>query len=271
MCGIMGFINLNENDGYLTERQKDGIRDLLKEIVIRGTDASGVAVWHGDEKEDELPHVSMLKANITSWELAHHRVLDNVLKRPVRMLIGHSRAGTSGREQLNINNHPFVTRSREVFLVHNGIIGREGEREVKELLLGECDTEVLIRSIEKHGIKEGFNKAAGWRQASYAVLMMYPSIGKLYLLRRSNPMQWWWSKKRDLNGVYIASTADILKSALPEATPREVPEALLYSMKSNQTYLTLEKSYKKEIKSYGGNYVYYTSPYGQTQKIYQGV
>jgi glucosamine 6-phosphate synthetase-like amidotransferase/phosphosugar isomerase protein len=278
----MGFINLSEDgSGYLKERQKDIIRDLLKEIVIRGTDASGVAIWHGDEQEKSEENnssttsnstdVSMLKANITSWELAQHKVLDNMLKRPVKMLIGHSRAGTSGREQLNINNHPFVTRSREVFLVHNGVISREGEREVKDLLLGECDTEVLIRSIEKHGIKEGFTKAAGWRQASYAVLMMYPSIGKMFFLRRSNPMYWWWSRRKDIEGIYIASTEHILKSAIPEATPREVNDDMLYSIKENQTWLTMEKNYKAVTKRYGGNYVYYTSPYKQKTKIYQGV
>ena len=170
----------------------------------------------------------------------------------------------------NLNNHPFMTRSKEVFLVHNGVIGYEGTKEVKDLLLGECDTEVLIRNIEKLGIKEGFSQAASWWNPSYAVLMLYPKLKKFYALRRSNPIWWVEVKDEGLEGIYMASTAEIIKEAFKEGlkknyTVRTLAENKLYSW-NDKGNLTLVKDYTKETKSrtYGagihsnpqGGYVY---------------
>lgn len=272
MCGITGFINLRPHD-ELSGKQKIILRHLMQGISTRGRDASGGAFWHGGNGKD-CPTCSLIKAPRTSAQMALSPLFNSMLCRgPLKMFIGHARAATHGSKMNNLNNHPFMTRSKEVFLVHNGVIGYEGSKEVKDLLLGECDTEVLIRNIEKLGIKDGFSKAASWWHPSYAVLILYPKLGKLYALRRSNPIWWVKVEDKDLEGIYIASTAEIIKEAFKEGlkknyTARTLAENKLFNWNDKGALVQI-KDYTGETKdgfrhqSYGGyGYNYKRDYYG---------
>lgn len=206
MCGIMGFIN-KDPKGELTDNQRMNILGLLEGISDRGLDASGIAIYHGgDSKHNDHYNASLFKWPRNSMDLADSKYLQRMLDRPVRALIGHARAATHGEPKNNMHNHPFVSRKGTVFLVHNGIIYNEGKSEVQDLLLGECDTEVLIRHIERYGIKQAFTNAASWHIPSYAVLMLYPPTNKFYFIRRDNPTV----IADTALGVYFASTKEIV-------------------------------------------------------------
>lgn len=210
MCGIMGFINKNKG-GHLTDIQRENIMALVEGISDRGLDASGVAVWHSFKVDKNGNYdVSLFKWPQSSMELAISRYLREILRKPVVAMIGHARAATHGAPINNMHNHPFVSRRGTVFLVHNGIVWDEGKKAVEDLLLGECDTEILIRHIEKFGIKEAFNKAADWHLPSYAVLMLYPPTKKFYFIRRDNPVY----IRNTITSLYVASTKEIMEYAI---------------------------------------------------------
>ncbi len=165
MCGIVGYIG-----------SKDAYPILIKglqRLEYRGYDSAGVALINPDgtlSVYKKKGKVSELVAASKEKDLSGS------------IGIGHTRWATHG-EPNDINSHPHYSNSKDIVMIHNGII--ENYSSIKERLkkrghefISQTDTEVLVHLIEdiqKHeGMKLGHAVIAALKQVigAYAIVVM---------------------------------------------------------------------------------------------------
>ena len=135
MCGIVGYVGPEDAAPILLEG--------LRRLEYRGYDSAGIAVL-----DDEGSLTTVKKAGkISELEAA----VEGAMPRG-RCGIGHTRWATHGAPT-EVNAHPHHGESREVALVHNGIIENADvlRRKLEELgrtFTSETDTEVVVHLIE---------------------------------------------------------------------------------------------------------------------------
>ena len=141
MCGIVGY--LGNNDAYPI------ILNGLKRLEYRGYDSAGICLYNGSKLQTKKT-----KGKISKLE----KQISKLSSFAGNMGIGHTRWATHG-EPNDKNSHPHVSNSKDLHIVHNGII--ENYFSIKQELIQEgfnfysdTDTEVLINLIEYIQIKE---------------------------------------------------------------------------------------------------------------------
>jgi glucosamine--fructose-6-phosphate aminotransferase (isomerizing) len=179
MCGLIGYIG--------TEQAAPILLDALIRLEYRGYDSAGVATVfdsaiYMEKDKGQLSDV-MQACNITSL--------------PGQVGIGHVRWATHGGATRE-NAHPHCDNSRQIAVVHNGIIDNYKELRArlsrKYRFLSETDTEViphLIREYMDAGISfEGaFFKATKELTGSYAILAVSAmEPGKVLAARKESPL-----------------------------------------------------------------------------------
>lgn len=139
MCGIFGYVGTKENTAEL-------ILAGLRQLEYRGYDSWGIAVKEGKtlEVDKHVGKIGDAKINLPQSNLG----------------IGHTRWATHGGVT-EANAHPHLDCTKQIAVVHNGII--ENFAEIKDELiqkghtfLSETDTEVIPHLIEEHVKTEGF-------------------------------------------------------------------------------------------------------------------
>jgi len=135
MCGIVGYIGPQEAYDILIKG--------LHRLEYRGYDSAGIALINGNR---ELS-VYKAKGKVSALE-------DSVADKDTTGTIGiaHTRWATHGEPNV-VNAHPHYSQSKNLALVHNGII--ENYKTLREVLIkhgyhfeSETDTEVLVELIE---------------------------------------------------------------------------------------------------------------------------
>ena len=141
MCGIVAY--LGNNDAYPI------ILNGLKRLEYRGYDSAGICLYNGSKLQTKKT-----KGKISKLE----KQISKLSSFTGNMGIGHTRWATHG-EPNDKNSHPHVSNSKDLHIVHNGII--ENYFSIKQELIEEgfnfysdTDTEVLINLIEYIQIKE---------------------------------------------------------------------------------------------------------------------
>ena len=141
MCGIVAY--LGNNDAYPI------ILNGLKRLEYRGYDSAGICLYNGSKLQTKKT-----KGKISKLE----KQISKLSSFAGNMGIGHTRWATHG-EPNDKNSHPHVSNSKDLHIVHNGII--ENYFSIKQELIQEgfnfysdTDTEVLINLIEYIQIKE---------------------------------------------------------------------------------------------------------------------
>lgn len=135
MCGIVGYIGNKEAFPILIKG--------LQRLEYRGYDSAGVALIN---EQGEL-NVFKTKGKVADLEkFCEHKDVSGTIG------IAHTRWATHG-EPSDVNAHPHYSQSKNLALIHNGII--ENYATLKEFLKGkgcefksETDTEVLVQLIE---------------------------------------------------------------------------------------------------------------------------
>jgi glutamine---fructose-6-phosphate transaminase (isomerizing) len=134
MCGIVAYTGPNEVYDFLIKG--------LKRLEYRGYDSAGIAILNGDLR------VFKQKGKVSDLE-----ELTKTGNTSGTTGIGHTRWATHG-EPNQINAHPHLSQSKDIAVIHNGII--ENYATIKEALLkqghqfeSDTDTEVLIHLIEE--------------------------------------------------------------------------------------------------------------------------
>lgn len=138
MCGIAGF--------SLSKTSKVNVRKLsnalLTAIEDRGYMASGYAY------QTSTGEMGVFKAAVTGSKLSVKK-----LPKSSRNVILHTRLATHGSVNDNRNNHPVMSPSNNIALVHNGVIYNHGS--VRNKITGklpDVDTSVIPAMIEQHGL-----------------------------------------------------------------------------------------------------------------------
>lgn len=203
MCGIMGFIRTSRN----TVMTKPVVTNVFKEISTRGKDAAGWGML--------LPRGAQIeKAPYPSVKMAKWKHYKRNVK-SVNMMVGHARMTTMGTEKRNRNNHPHCSDGLKNIVVHNGVIF-DGWREYHTR--SECDSELILRAIEKLGLKEACEEmATSWYTSSYAWLNLKPEEEKLYAYCDDSMPVGYIDLTQEIGGILIASTLTIIENAMEAA------------------------------------------------------
>jgi glutamine---fructose-6-phosphate transaminase (isomerizing) len=165
MCGIVGYIGNREVYPILIKG--------LRRLEYRGYDSAGVAMINKAGKMN----VYKRKGKVSDLEnfASGSDVSGNIG-------IGHTRWATHG-EPNDVNSHPHYSQSKDIVLIHNGIIEnyaaiKEGLKKRGHTFLSQTDTEVLVHLIEDikqhenmklgHAVLAALNQVIG----AYAIVVM---------------------------------------------------------------------------------------------------
>lgn len=172
MCGIVGYIGKREAYPILIKG--------LKRLEYRGYDSTGVALI---DREDNL-NVYKTKGKVADLEAF---CADKNTSGSVG--IAHTRWATHG-EPSSVNAHPHYSSSKNLAIIHNGII--ENYAEIKRNLIAkgvvfqsETDTEVLVQLIEYVQVKKNLDTLTAVQVALHQVIGAYA----IALLDRREPNQ----------------------------------------------------------------------------------
>lgn len=196
MCGIVGYIG-----------DKQAYPILLKglyRLEYRGYDSAGIAILDDDLK--------LYKTKGKVSELEEHAKGKNI---DGKVGIAHTRWATHG-EPNNVNAHPHYSESKNLALIHNGII--ENYLSIKKELIkrgyhfsSDTDTEVLIQLIEDISINESVSLDEAVRMALTHVVGAYAIVviskddpDMLVAARKGSPLVVGIGKEGD---YYIGSDA----------------------------------------------------------------
>lgn len=186
MCGISGIITIKK------QKLEENIFQSLTLLENRGYDSSGICfitdnninIYRKVFQEKRKPIELLKEENYTETNI----------------IFGHNRWATHG-EKSEINAHPHISNSKEIILVHNGII--ENFNEVKNFLLekgfyfySETDTEIIVNLLEyikKENKNDTFEniiqKTIQKIHGTFAFIIYYKNTPtKLYCSRRGSPL-----------------------------------------------------------------------------------
>lgn len=145
MCGIAGF-SLSSTSTIKVRQLSNA---LLTSIEDRGFMASGFA-WQDKDS------MGVYKQAVTGSALPL-----KTMPKSARNVILHTRLATHGSTEDNRNNHPVMSPTNNIALVHNGVIYNHNT--VRKQVTGDLppvDTSVIPAVIEQHGI-EGIDALDG--------------------------------------------------------------------------------------------------------------
>jgi len=196
MCGIVAYIGNKQAYPFLIKG--------LQRLEYRGYDSAGIALIDNGEL-----NVYKCKGKVADL---HNFVGNN--NKGGTIGIGHTRWATHGVPN-DVNAHPHYSASKNIVMIHNGIIENYGplKEELKKrghVFLSDTDTEVLIHLIEDIQQKEKVRLGEAVRIALNQVVGAYAIV----ILSKENPNELFAAKKGSPmvigigdNEFYIASDA----------------------------------------------------------------
>ena len=166
MCGIVGYIG--------TRNATPIILGGLKRLEYRGYDSAGLAVLQNEHIE--------VRRDVGKLD----RLSELIAEEPVngQVGIGHTRWATHGEPSAR-NAHPHLGMTKNVVIVHNGIV--ENYLELREELIAEgaefrsdTDTEVIVHLVERYlsgdiGLAEAARKAIAHLKGAHGIVLMSAS------------------------------------------------------------------------------------------------
>jgi glutamine---fructose-6-phosphate transaminase (isomerizing) len=170
MCGIVGYIGTKQAYPILIKG--------LRRLEYRGYDSAGIALL-----TDELKTYKCVGKVSELENFASGKDISGTIG------IGHTRWATHG-EPNNANAHPHYSESKNLAIIHNGIIENYAPLKAEmqsrgHVFLSDTDTEVLIHLIED--IQE--NEKIGLEEAVREALMEVHGAYAIVIASQSNPDQ----------------------------------------------------------------------------------
>lgn len=238
MCGIMGYVKTSK----MTELTVPAISGIMRELEVRGRHATGVATMKRVKGASDCVGA---KAAIRSPNFLKRKEYKTLMAEDFDIMIGHTRYATSGSPKKNENNHPFATEDGRYWLVHNGIVRRIA-KDLKRLCKTECDSEAILRLIERDGIVKAFKRMVRVSTMDYAIMVIDAKKQKLYLARNHQRPLFFCNATETHGGYLFASTREIMAKGglgLPEDSEiKQFRSFVLYS-------IGLEKGAEIEIEA----------------------
>lgn len=201
MCGIAGWYRYS--DSKITRKE---LLLFLSNLEVRGKDATGVG-WEANsifilcspDKAKDFIKLDAFKKDIPE-------ILDS------KWGFLHTRQGTHGTNQNNLNNHPIM--NGKGLIIHNGVVNFTTPHIVAK---GETDSEQLMLNIQEHGWQKALSSFYG--SASFA----YKDFKKVgfYLYTNGNmPLVWGYDEERKI--LLFCSTKNILEKSYKPATEMKI-------------------------------------------------
>ena len=161
MCGIVGYIG--------SSNAIDIILNGLETLEYRGYDSSGIA-FLDNNKIDVVKTVGRISNLREKLESEYKNKISNIG-------VGHTRWATHG-EPSSTNAHPHYSESKNLAIIHNGII--ENYAEIKKKLQGkgvhfisDTDTEVLVQLVEYIQTRKSLDLLSAVQVALHQVIGAY--------------------------------------------------------------------------------------------------
>jgi len=229
MCGITGSVGRPKNAILSHNLQTN----LLRETKRRGRHATGFyaidlekkPVWH------KAPISSDLYVRRPEWK---QLITGNIA------LIGHARFTTNGAATVNGNNHPHLSKSGNMALVHNGIVYNYNELkgDYKGSLESDCDSELILRIITQQkdplrGIKKAYELLGSGGDFACELVHLNPKTGKImfYFFRDDGRPGKMIDARETLGQLVFCSEKDIWKDAvLKSGMPRTVRQLSVHNI-----------------------------------------
>jgi len=180
MCGIVGYVG-----------DKNCIPILingLKRLEYRGYDSAGLGIISNGKYQvvKNKGKVSLLEDKIEKLNLT------------ASLGIGHTRWATHGAPN-EINAHPHFNNSKNLFVIHNGIIEnyqtlREGLKKLGYKFISDTDTEVLPHLIDSflvmgHSLFKSVQLALSEVEGTYGIAVVYANEpDKVVAARKGSPL-----------------------------------------------------------------------------------
>lgn len=180
MCGIVAYVGHREACPVILKG--------LKRLEYRGYDSAGIALMNGDlTVYKKKGKVADLEAHLAGQDISGN------------IGMGHTRWATHG-EPNDVNAHPHFSTSRNIAIIHNGII--ENYAALKTLLeekghtfQSETDSEVFINLIEdirinnKCSLEEAVRLALHEVVGAYAIVVLSKDApNQLVAARKGSPL-----------------------------------------------------------------------------------
>jgi len=221
MCGITGQVGIPTNP----IQSYNLATNLLRETQRRGKHATGFFSIDLDNKP--LHH----KAPVSAEFYIHRPEWKQTIKGNVA-LIGHARFTTNGAANINGNNHPHLSKSGNMALVHNGIVYNYEEMKdsYEKYLISDCDSELILRIIAKekdplHGIKKVFKLLGSGGDFACELIHFNPKTKKttFYFFRDNGRPGKIIDARESLGQIMFCSETEIWKEAVLKAgMPRNI-------------------------------------------------
>ena len=182
MCGIVGYIGKREAYPILIKG--------LKRLEYRGYDSAGVAMINAQ---------GALNVYKTKGKVSNLEEFCSDKDYTGTIGIAHTRWATHG-EPSSVNAHPHFSESKNLAIIHNGIIENYADlkRKLKEKgvsFRSDTDTEVAIKTVDyyyrkyKIGPIDAINRMMVRVRGSYALALMFRDYpGEIYAARKDSPM-----------------------------------------------------------------------------------
>jgi glucosamine--fructose-6-phosphate aminotransferase (isomerizing) len=180
MCGIVGYIG-----------EKNCVPILingLKRLEYRGYDSAGIGIINNSHSQvvKNKGKVSVLEEKINKMNLS------------ANLGIGHTRWATHGAPN-EVNAHPHFNSSKDLFVIHNGIIEnyrtlREGLKKHGYSFITETDSEVIPHLIDSflnmgHSFLKSVQLALQEIEGTYGLVIIYAKEpDKFIAARKGSPL-----------------------------------------------------------------------------------
>jgi predicted glutamine amidotransferase len=220
MCGLVGIMSSNMNF-----KHRDCLETLLYLDVLRGRDATGVAVVRQNGSTE------VIKSAVPAYEFLEGPLLRNTLKTTDMVWIGHNRFGTVGKN-IKANAHPFMVLDENdaCMLVgaHNGTLKNKWDF-TNHADYG-TDSEALLNEIANVGIDEAIGKTEG----AWALTYYDHEFDELRFLRNSERTLY-YAYIDDKKSVVWASESWMIRAAVSRSG-LELFEDKVYVVNENTLY-----------------------------------
>jgi len=235
MCGIIG-VKINQP----SEKVAKNLLRIFKNQKNRGTDGAGLSLL----RKGELTRIRTSDPfTLFSFEYGEFW---NTLQKGDCILVHHRLPTNGGGGNRLKSNHPFANENNTCHLIHNGIVSNDDElfkqlinkgHRFESKVQGDItDSEVLVHLVEKDA-KGGCQKIIDKARGSIAIAFQYAGDDKIYLWRRSNPIEVYKDKQ---DNCYFSSE---FPEGMGFKKIKELGEHKLYSL--SDRHLSLIKTYKQ--------------------------
>jgi glucosamine--fructose-6-phosphate aminotransferase (isomerizing) len=215
MCGIYGIIG-----NQFKNNNKDIFTKLSNYSNRRGKEASGMFFFRGDGICD------VLKSDVGSKPFSkskdYQKIASKIFDNDLICAFGHSRIATHGTQLDFENNQPIISKNKNVFLVHNGIVVNHLKLKEKYLNLSDCydsDTKVLAEILESVLFDKEYTEAdfliylkqiLNQIEGTYSLSIFFPSLAKVILTSNKGSLYYYYKK----DSTYFASEKSFLIKSL---------------------------------------------------------